>query len=136
MIQKFQSFIPIEINFSLIQLVKILDHYDIKYSDVYSDTPQAIINKSKYSEKTYVVSYLIIKIIFLFHFNYFVEWCLENNNNTFVFNKSKKKLITFPISFFSYKTPEFINKIKIIENIEINDEFIKNTCRMSVFELM
>ena len=137
MIQKFQSFIPIEINFSLIQLVKILDHYDIKYSDIYSDSPQAIINKSKYSEKTYVVSYFIIKIIFLFHFNYFVEWCLENNNNTFVFNKSKKNINNFSNLIFSlYKTPEFINKIKLIENIEINDEFIKNTCRMSVFEIM
>ena len=84
-----------------------------------------------------MVSYFIIKIIFLFHFNYFVEWCLENNNNTFVFNKSKKNINNFSNLIFSlYKTPEFINKIKLIENIEINDEFIKNTCRMSVFEIM
>ena len=66
-----------------------------------------------------------------------MEWCLENNNNTFVFNKSKKNINNFSNLIFSlYKTPEFINKIKLIENIEINDEFIKNTCRMSVFEIM
>jgi hypothetical protein len=93
--------------FSLFQCAKVLNHYSLEYKELYERSLEAENERNtKYKERTNVLSYYIIKSIFMFFINDFLIWCCNNN-------KTKKGLFTLQMK----QTPENIkNYCKFIEN--------------------
>ena len=150
MLNKFEKMVNTEVYFSLFQCIKVLRHYNMKYTDLYD---MSLISKQKrehYIEKTHVLSYFVIKSIFFFHKNTFLEWCMYNNKNTLDFKKTDQNSIKY--CHLIYKLYNDSNYLKEIERIgkvlhsmkQNNDVTINNTTnnkicktlRMTVFEFL
>uniref|UniRef100_A0A6C0HB14 Uncharacterized protein n=1 Tax=viral metagenome TaxID=1070528 RepID=A0A6C0HB14_9ZZZZ len=93
--------------FSLFQCAKVLYHYKLDYKELYEKTPDAQKERTnKYKEDTNVLSYYIIKSIFMFFIDDYMNWCFDNN-------KTHTEFFTLQIK----QTPESIHKYcKFIEN--------------------
>lgn len=68
----FKIFIKYEINFSLIQLVKFLNIYNMEFLDFFK--------KNNYSENTNTFSYIYLKFLLIFNYNYFLNSIISYNN--------------------------------------------------------
>lgn len=86
----FKIFINYEINFSLIQLVKFLNIYNMEFLDFFK--------KNNYVENTNTFSYIYLKFLLIFKYNYFL-------NNIITYNT---------ISF--YEENNIINYLKYLNN--------------------
>ena len=132
-LQTFLYMLTIEINHTMLQVNKILHHMDLHYLH--------FINKHamlRYKENTPVFSYFIIKSILLFHFNDFINWCIENNASNII--QFSTKNITLPnyLLFIKkyYKKQQYINEIDKYHRLykKINDVFMKTHLKMCAFE--
>ena len=93
LIRETQLLIDKERVFSMFQCAKVLDFYGLTYTDLYEVTEQAKVNRrNKYKEETHVLSYYIIKSIFMFYVNDYVEWCVAHNGHSLNFNKKPGQL--------------------------------------------
>jgi hypothetical protein len=119
-----------EIMFSLFQSVKILDHQQMKYRELWK--------KSKYRENTQAFSYYILRSIFMFSVNDFIEWCAIKNKGTIAFKKTPNNIVAL-VHFIGtkYREPDYV---KIIEEIErwfskyrLSEGFEMETLRMTVY---
>ena len=121
--------------FSLFQKTKVLSHQQIKYRELCMAQP----SRKKYSERTHVFSYFIIKSILMFHYNDFIEWCVENNSGTFVFQKTDTNVGGF-IEFIRnhYQSPRYIEATdhyaKWFSQNHHKKDIHMNSLRMSVSE--
>ena len=91
----------------------------------------------KYRENTNVMAYFIFKSVFFYKINDFVEWCIENNNNSLNFN-GKNDVKFFKTLLKIYNQGDYIVTIEnmkkfITENSNKND-FVFKTLRMSMNE--
>jgi hypothetical protein len=93
--------------FSLFQCAKVLYHYKLDYKELYEKSPAAQTERTlKYKEDTNILSYYIIKTIFMFFIDDYMNWCADNN-------KTDRGLFTLQMKH----TPENIkNYCKFIEN--------------------
>jgi hypothetical protein len=138
MIEKTEAFLYYERLFSLFQCAKVIRHFHLTYDDIIDKTKRA---NDNYKEKTQILSYYILKCIYLFYINEYVDWCIDNNGETLDFNKTDRlfeKTITSYVMFLEkhYKLPEYVNAIKLFNNIIVKkDNVIENTLRMSLFEI-
>ena len=73
-----------EIQFSLIQCVKVLNYMNLNYTDLF--TSKGI---QRYKENTNVFSYHILKTILIFNINDFLLWCKRHNLSLLQFNTKK-----------------------------------------------
>lgn len=119
--------------FSLLQVVKILRFMGLTYHDLHTSRKATL-----YKENTNVFVYYILKCIFIFNMNDFLNLCANNNTNMIAFDANKKnftKLSQFIKS--KYNSKNFIHALthanKLLNKYDSN--FIKNTMRMSVLEL-
>jgi hypothetical protein len=121
--------------FSLFQKTKVLGHQRIKYRELCT----ASTSRTKYAERTPVFSYFIIKSILMFHYNDFIEWCVENNRGTFVFQKTDANVGGF-IEFIRshYQSPRYITANdhydKWFSQNRHKKDIHMNSLRMSVSE--
>jgi hypothetical protein len=127
MLKKFEEYINNEINWSFIQANKVMNYNNLKYENMIHTYK----HRYEYEEKTHIISYYIVKLILLFHFNDFSEWCISTN-------KGLKFDVSNIESFFTFirehhDTDEFLIKMKEFGNINTTG-FIKNTLRMSIYE--
>jgi hypothetical protein len=92
--------------FALLQTVKILNHMDLKYQDLYGS------NSYKYNEKTYLISYFVINAILLNNYEEFINWCEKNNINILQFDNEKheEKQISLCEFIKNYHNTEMIIK--------------------------
>ena len=116
----------------LLQIVKILRFMGLTYHDLHTASKATL-----YKENTNVFVYYILKCIFLFNMNNFLNWCVKNNTNMIAFDANKDnftKLSHFIKS--KYNSKNFIHGLtqanKLLNKYDSN--FIKETMRMSVFE--
>jgi hypothetical protein len=148
-----------EREFSLIQLAKIVKYMGVSYSDLYSSTNNETNennrnigkkNNGKYREHTNVFAYYILKCIFIFNANDFIEVCKRTNENRLQFKWSVKSQQTL-CEFIErkYRNTYFENSLeratiflKTLENFYIHSkkynphiELLINTCRMSICEI-
>ena len=134
--------LEIERYYSLIQLTKILDCMDMKYSNLYKNDKKSKLLRINYKEETHLFCYYIISCLFLNDINGFIMWCFENNYeinyNLFSiikFNYSEKSLKSFSNYIKSiYKKKEITQNIK---NIKKNMNYFNNdnnSLRMSIIE--
>ena len=140
-----------ELDFSLFQCSKILDHFDMRYIHFFTNTHKAIISRENYKENTPVISYYFFKTIFLYHINDFLEWCYKENDRSIRFSKLPshyvdiyqkiKNLVMFLEEH--YKTTPFLKAIKEKEKqfqkekkvADINSVFYFKTLRMTYYDL-
>jgi hypothetical protein len=71
-----------EIMFSLFQCCKIMKHHNIDYNMLCNS------KNIQYSENTPVMSYYFFKSILFFHYDTFITWCQNNNDNLLTFNNN------------------------------------------------
>lgn len=133
--------IETEKKYSFFQMVKVLNHMNMKYGDLYSNIGD---NIKKYKENTNVLSYYILKTILLSKWNLFIDWCKENNTNLLLFsNKPEKQLIfcqyikKYFTSIYFQKELEEANKLyqKIKKEHKYGSEFLLKNLRMTICEI-
>ena len=101
-----------QIRFSAIQTSKILHHYNLTYDELIDNSS----NKS-FKEDSHILSYYIVKFVFLYHSSTFLDWCRQNNypnsNNMIRFRTSTANINRY-ISLLSslYKDKGMIEFIK------------------------
>jgi hypothetical protein len=89
LIIRIQEMIQKESVFSLFQCAKVLNYYGIEYKNLHERTTQSHhVRHHKYKEKTNILSYYILKSIFMFYADEFLQWCATHNNFSIEFNKS------------------------------------------------
>ena len=132
MMNTFKQMLLYEGMFSLWQCVKVLNHNNLVYSQLYNE-PFA----SSYKEKTQGFSYYILKSIYMVHVSHFLHFCATN---------ASPNLLSFPLNSDAIKKYTDIieknhNSKKMREGIQIFENeiihatgFWKNTLRMSLFE--
>jgi hypothetical protein len=118
-----------EIMFSLFQTVKILQHQKLTYRELWT--------KSKYTEKTQAFSYYILRSIFMFSVNDFIEWCAIKNKGTIAFKKTPNNIVTL-VHFIGtkYREPVYVKTIEEIERWFSKSHptgFEMETLRMSLY---
>jgi hypothetical protein len=135
-----EDMLETEMFFSLFQCAKIFDHFKINYEDLFtSDNEKA----SRYKEKTSVFCYYVLKTILLFNCNMFVEWVLDNNNNSIAFTKPDKNIRKFAneLIFTKYNDPELIECFSKMEYAFFRKknkkkDFVFKTLRMTANEIV
>lgn len=144
--RKINEHLQLEYFFSLFQASKILKSMNISYCDLYENTDKAkhkrILN---YKEDTPVMSYYILKSIFMLHFGEFIEWCAVNNRGSLNFRKTASNVESYA-NFIGnrYKSHRLLEILQFMEEFlqakkfmggENNDSFdIMKNLRMSMFE--
>jgi hypothetical protein len=87
--EKVRNHLCCEITFSMIQCVKILQHYDLRVRDILVDSDASKKDVlEKYKETTPVFSYFFIKCLLMFYMNDFIEWTMIHNHGSFDFLKT------------------------------------------------
>jgi len=86
MITKVEKYLDYERIFSIFQCAKVLKHIGISYTELYERSQQShLIRNMRYKEKTCVLSYYVIKSIFMYKINDFFTWCVIHNGNSLKF---------------------------------------------------
>ena len=140
--EKIENTMKYEILFSLFQCVKILDHYGLSYKNMYENTNENRELCKKYSEKSPIFAYYVLKPILLFHINDFIDWINKNNKGSLSFTKTVENINNYCMFFENFhKTPEYIDVIQFLEKefhkIQ-NNTYLRTemkTLRMTVFEM-
>ena len=136
MLEKTENMMHYERMFSLLQCTKVLKHFHLTYDELYKkDVASDSKRKENYKEETQILSYYILKCVYIFHLNEYIEWCLSNNGETLSFRKTQENIenyITLLENF--YARPEFLSAIRQYENVDSSK--VTKTLRMSVFELV
>jgi hypothetical protein len=125
--------------YSFFQMVKVLEHMQLNYVQLYTD-PTLL---QKYKEETNVFVYYVITTILMNNYPQFMKWCKENNTNLLQFNMTEEHQMLFCnyIKTF-FNTPEMIMGInctnKLFKKLKVNSKkagFILETLRMSLCEI-
>jgi hypothetical protein len=153
MIKNCEKLLMIEQTFSVFQCAKVLKFFDLEYTDLY-ELHCKYKRDSNYKEGTHVLSYYILKCIYMFHVNEFIEWCSDYNKNGVInFNKQPHLVENNMYEYFlfireHYKNPEFINAVngmlswfhktqkKLSKSLRNADKFELKTLRMSIHEII
>lgn len=123
-----------EILFSQFQCVKVLDHFGLKYDDLIGDSPKSRELSKKYSEKSQIFSYYILKSIVLFYMNDFIKWI----RGSISFVKTQENIDHFCVFFREHYIDYNQNLVdieNIFENIKNNKTMELETMRMTLHEL-
>ena len=136
-IKKLSTMIHNEKIFSIFQSSKILSHFHMKYDDLLSNTHDKLPNPN-YKDKTHVLSYYIIKSIFMYNIDLYIRECININGFTINFNKAQSKLNNNMKKYCNlvqklHNDSTFVeNMNKLIENVP---DSLHSTLRMSVYEM-
>ena len=96
----------------------------------------------KYKDNTHVLSYYIIKSIFLFNLNEYITQCITISGYTINFDKSNK--IKENIEHYCnivnklYKNKQYMDMLEILQNwfsSNISSKIVNNTLRMSIHDI-
>ena len=127
-IKKMNKMLAYEAYFSLFQMNKILENYEMNYDDL-------LTNRKIYRENTYILSYYILKSIFMCFLNVFIEWCHKHNKDI-DFNKTDNVLREFgSLVEKLYKDPIYLQNVERIRQMKSSNKFVNNTMRMSLYEM-
>jgi hypothetical protein len=138
MIEKTEKMLYYERMFSIIQCTKVLKHFHLTYRELYKKDSVSHSKRSlHYKEETQILSYYILKCIYMFHINDFIEWCVSRNGETLNFNKTPGNIHKYvDLLEALHIQPEFLSAVENFEAVSYSKyKVLNNTLRMSVFEL-
>ena len=135
MMWKLDAMLETEARFSLFQCVKVLNHNNMVYTDLFNES-----KRRHYREDSHVLSYYIIKSLLLYNKNRFIGWCVSNNKVLLDFNKTTKGIDSFCALVRSlYTDPTYINATLSIGpwfiHNRLSNSFARKTLRMTTFEM-
>ena len=119
----------------------ILDYMRLTYSDLISGDPKKLKN---YIEKSNFFSYFIMKMLFMYDHNRFIDLCVKNNVNLFLvandnreYSNIKKIDTIFSFIKYYYNKKELIKNYKILYNILIqsNHKIRKNNKFITILRM-
>jgi hypothetical protein len=117
-----------EVDFSMVQMCKILHHNKIEYDDLFGS--------NIYREGSQVFSYYVLKTILIFFYDDFLDWCTTHNENTICFKKTHENIISL-LQFIELKcrNPWFLKSIQFVSRKirEMSADHVR-TLRMSINE--
>tara|TARA_Y100001970_G_C14250201_1_gene871277 strand:+ start:3446 stop:4669 length:1224 start_codon:yes stop_codon:yes gene_type:complete len=125
----FEINITMEKMFSIMQLNKILNYYDLNYEMITSKTNNQMM-RHIYKEQTNVFCYYILKSILIFNYEKVFLWCNKNNLNFIQFKSREKNINDFMKLIFKLKENKKFKKILM----ETNDKINNNNLEMCLFE--
>jgi hypothetical protein len=129
MLQKTETMLYYERLFSLLQCAKVLHHFGLTYEGIQTKSKQ----NENYKEETQILSYYVLKSIFIFYHNDFIDWCLLHNGSTLNFKKTDENIEKYAVFVKDhYHNQDFLDAI---QRIPIK-KTLSNTLRMTVFELV
>jgi hypothetical protein len=141
-LSRFERCMTIERDFSVYQMLKVLNYMNLRYSDLYSSNPKAQMRRLHfYKEESNVFAYYIITALLLFNVDKFLMWCYENNGNLIRYSYSYANNASF-IDLISrtYRSDSFKSFIACVNANEIwsnrNYRELQKTMRMSIIDLI
>ena len=116
---KINEHLQLEHFFSLFQTSKILKSMHISYCELYENTDKARHKRIlHYKEESPIMSYYILKSIFMLHFGEFIEWCTVNNKGSLNFRKTEYNVESYAKFIgMRYKSPQ------LLEGLSFMDEY-------------
>lgn len=107
--------------FSIFQCVKVLQYNGIRFRELFEKSGKTLDknteeNIKNYREKTSVFSYYVLKSVLMYHYNNFIEWSIEHNNNSIRFKNTQKNMMDF--YRFIKQNYIYVGFIQNVENIE------------------
>ena len=142
LIKKTEDLVYTEIKFSMFQCAKVLNYYNISYIDFITNAPYNLSITEKYKDNTHVLSYYIIKSMFLFNLNEYITQCIAISGYTINFDKSTK--IKENIEQYCnivnelYKNKQYMDMLEILQirfASNINSKIVNTTLRMSIYDI-
>ena len=129
----FEEKLYIEQQFSLFQSAKILHHYNLEHYNELMDKTTTIL----YKDKTPTFSYYILKSLFMYHMDDFLQWCIDTNGHSLQFstNHSESILLYCQLIQKIHKNKHFVHSIMYAYNIVKTQNKKKNimkTLRMTI----
>ena len=121
--------IRVDIKYSLFQVVKVLHFMGLTYSDLINKR-----NLERYKEDTNVLSYFVLNLCLMNHYNLFIECCKRNSHNVLNFNESRH-LVDFIKTW--YKDRMLLIEIEKMEKVfqRVKDPKMLKNMKMTLFEL-
>lgn len=137
-IEDFIFLLKYEIIFSLLQLAKLLIHFNIHSYDHFFVSNMDNIHQNKvYAENTHPDAYILVKTAFLFYIRESIELFTKNGKNMFNPNNNicdYTQIHEYVIDICGRKTlSDAVNFM--IKNIDGLDDFTKKTCRLTCIEI-
>lgn len=130
--------LEIEQRFSLFQCIKVLHFYGMDYVDLYTSSPDSEKRrKYNYKESTNVLSYYILKSIFMFFLDDFLAWVRLHSGESIQFQPHSIHDYCLFIEK-RYKDPQLLDTFSLLEkwiDSHHSHSWIMQTLRMSVHEL-
>jgi hypothetical protein len=141
----FQEISELELNYSVFQMVKMLNHMGLNYESIHSKEAHLnALRKNLYKENSHVFAYYIAKSIILFNYQGFLAWCQKHNENTLQFKETHDNQHAF-CEFIEkhFNTKRFLGSVACCERLFVrldnsrsdarNDEFMQSA-RMTLCE--
>lgn len=121
--------ISVDIKYSLFQVVKVLHFMGLTYLDLINGR-----NLERYKEGTNVLSYFVLNMCLMKHYNLFIECCKKNSRNVLNFNESRH-LVDFIKTW--YKDRMLLFEIEKMEQVfeRVKDTRLLKNMKMTLFEL-
>ena len=129
--------IQYERKFSLFQTAKILDHYDLNYTELFEKSPEAEKLRKNYQEKTEIFCYFILKTILMYNCNNFIEW-VNLNCDGIRFTPDNVEKYVKDLIIPKYNEIKYINTLDKIQTYfdKQQTSFIGTNLRMTALELV
>jgi len=122
MIKSVENAIRCEVYHTMFQVSKILSHYGITYDELIRTN--AGTNGCSYKENTPVLSYFVVKSILMFNIDYFMQWCIHNNEKSVNFtnllendNIHAKMKRYCNITRKHYKDPAYVDALLRVQDV-------------------
>jgi hypothetical protein len=122
-IDKIQEGLYYESQWSLFQCSKVLNHYQLTYQEnILDDNDIGGKTKKQYKErKTSVFSYYVIKSMFMFHPNEFLELCYTNNQPNIIQFQNNTRVLNLYCDFIE----SLCDSPNYLKTMEYYDTFIQ-----------
>lgn len=134
-----QDMLHYEIEFSAFQCAKVLAHYSMNYSDLYSESPDAIQKRGDYRENSNVISYYVLKSLLYYHLNEFMAWFVQSNGGRIRFIPTSQNTQAFcKLITTNYNRPEYVEKLDMYSawiRTHRENSIATKTLRMTVHEI-
>ena len=142
MMKKIEKHMQCEQLWSAYQCNKVLKHYGLTYKQLTDlECPRAKkMRETQYKENTYVLSYYVIKSVFLANIDRFLLWTLEHNgrSNPVFFKKSGENVRQYcGLVAALYQDPQYLQLLEHASKMQLQGgTSLQTSLRMTVHEIV